>query len=491
MLTPERAGRKANGAINLVVDELLKCELLNGKRYASMTAAVLQTLSTSMANAIRVVVSSLTPELSGLTKSGSERLFVPLYLPQLSPLVKLVPGHLDQSYRKVTVEAVQRLLDDLAYQSLLQDTAGVPRLMEVVYWHAAERLLAESPHAVKRESILDAVVKHGRLSQAYGDGALIVQALETTFIGWRAEVQRELGHARANLVRTGYLHLAQPSASNPRLFEDFALQLTIIPPLLFYVWCQHPGVCRHPLLRAVLNFLYWDDPTTYSGESFERQLVALWRQLSVADWIWRRSPAIHGQPKGCLRSAVAGVPSTLHGMLGCDKYPGATVADSTSSRRPLQDYPDGVYPVDDGRFATGAAIRSLPIGLSIPEQPNHPGFDFLDVRLTADGSHRFYTVVEAKFTSGVTYIHGKDVADKLVLALTTYPGLLAALREGLFCFVLATFQLLADVAYPFVHRQAGARGAEQRQRRRDACCPPKSNSRRRWSCCVGRTWRCC
>ena len=135
----EAAGRKANGTIILVVDELLKCERLNGKRYASMTAAVLQTLSTSMANAIHVVVSSLTPELSRLTKSGSDRLFVSLYLPQLSPLVKLVPGHLDQSYRKVTVEAVQRLLDDLAYQSVLQDTAGVPRLMEVVYRHAAER----------------------------------------------------------------------------------------------------------------------------------------------------------------------------------------------------------------------------------------------------------------------------------------------------------------------------------------------------------------
>ena len=43
------AGRKVSGAIILVVDELLKCELLNGKRYASMTADGVADVSTSMA----------------------------------------------------------------------------------------------------------------------------------------------------------------------------------------------------------------------------------------------------------------------------------------------------------------------------------------------------------------------------------------------------------------------------------------------------------
>src|SRR6185437_1955060 len=48
----------------------------------------------------------------------------------------------------------------------------------------------------------------------------------------------------------------------------------------------------------------------------------------------------------------------------------------------------------------------------------------------------------------VTYIQGQAVADKLALSLTTYPELLAALREGRFCFVLASFQQLADSHTP-------------------------------------------
>ena len=80
---------------------------------------------------------------------------------------------------------------------------------------------------------------------------------------------------------------------HPRLFEHFALQRQSYPRLLFYVWCQHPGVCRHPLLRAVLNFFTGMILPTYRGRAFERQLVALWRQLSVADGIWRRSPVLH------------------------------------------------------------------------------------------------------------------------------------------------------------------------------------------------------
>ena len=44
----------------------------------------------------------------------------------------------------------------------------------------------------------------------------------------------------------------------------------------------------------------------------------------------------------------------------------------------------GVYPVDDGSVRNWRCNQILPVGLSIPEQPNHPGFDFLDVRLTAE-----------------------------------------------------------------------------------------------------------
>ena len=174
--------------------------------------------------------------------------------------------------------------------------------------------------------------------------------------------------------------------------------------------------------------------------------MALWKLLYAADVVWRRSPVLTEQQPACLRSALARLPSTLQGMLGCGRFPDASLGTSAMSC-PLEDHPSGVYPLAEGAFPTGAAVEALPVGLSIPEAANHPGFDFLDVRLTAEG-HRFYTVVEAKFTSGVTSIHGKDVADKLVLALTTYPELLAALREEHFCFVLATFQVLAEWLTP-------------------------------------------
>ena len=444
------AGRKANGGIILVVDELLKCELLNGKRYPSMTATVLQTLSTSMAHDVRVVVSSLTPELSGLTKSGSERPFVALYLPQLRPLVKLVPAHLNRSDRNVTVEAVQRLLDDLAYQSLLQDTAGVPRLMEVVYWHAAEWLRRGFQHAVRRESLLEILAAQPRLETYYREESPIVRALEAVFLGWRvlgAVPKSELSHEEAALIRTGHLQLLKPAArTDPFVSFPLTSQSIGIPPLMLYLWFRHDDARSHPLLRAVLKFLYWDDPTTYSGQSFERQLVALWKLLYAADAIWRRSPALPNQP-ACLRSAIPGLPSTLQGMLGCERFPESIGPLATNSCL-LQDFPGGVYPADDGEFNTGAAVDALPLGLSVPRESNHPGFDFLDVRVTVDGDHRFYTAVEAKFTQSKTHIDGDEVADKLVITLTRYPELLAALCAGRFCFVLAAFQRLADSHTP-------------------------------------------
>jgi hypothetical protein len=51
-----------------------------------------------------------------------------------------------------------------------------------------------------------------------------------------------------------------------------------------------------------------------------------------------------------------------------------------------------------------------------------------------------------EFTPGQT--HFESMARKIVLTLTTYPPLVAALRESRFCFVLATFQDLDDSHTP-------------------------------------------
>ena len=119
-----------------------------------------------------MVVSSLTPDLAGLTKSGSERPFVPLYLPQLSPLVELDPTWTNVS-KGDPVEAVQRLLDRSSRTGRCCKTQQASRdLMEVVYWHAAEWLLAELPMPSSARVFSSSGESHGRLSQAYGDGCL-------------------------------------------------------------------------------------------------------------------------------------------------------------------------------------------------------------------------------------------------------------------------------------------------------------------------------
>ena len=441
-------GRNCPPFFILVVDELLKCEVLNGKRYSSMTAMVLQTLSTSMANGIRAVVSSLTPELSTRDKSNSDRAFTSLYLPQLNPITdspRLIPDQIDSA----AAAAIQKLLQHLAYQSVLQDTAGVPRLMEFVYQHAARWLEAGHAHAIKRESILEGLAFHPRLETYYRETSPIVRALEAIFLGWRMASQqqlKELGHERADLVRSGHLHLAQASAV-PYLRAELAHKAFIIPPLLFHLWYRNDVARSLPVLRTILNFLYWDDPTTYSGEAFERQMIALWRLAYATDYIWRRTPIVTSQP-ACLRSAVIDLPSTVHSMLGCEWLQGESCFTPSSSTQALRDHARGIYPSETHSFESGADVKQFPVGLNVPKQRNHPGFDFLSVRITAEDQLRFYIAVEAKFTTGQTYIDGEAVANKLVLTLTSYLELLAAMCEQRFCFVLATFQVLAESHTP-------------------------------------------
>jgi hypothetical protein len=342
---------------------------------------------------------------------------------------------------------------------LLQDTAGVPRLVEAVYSHAVLWLTQKHRHKVDRQGLLEALLSNTRVSRLFCDAELIGRALEFTFFGWRisprtalrkvspdvaARVAAELADERDNLIRTGYLHLAK-NTNTPSIVRPLLESATVIPPLLMQLWHFNDAAAQQPILQAALKFLDWDDVTAYSPEAFERQLTSFWKLAYSADYIWRCAPALPGQPP-CLRLAYnvpsdPSAPFTLHSMLGCQFFP--CCSDSPTCMQALSDYPLGCYPEEVQSFETGENLDELSLGMCVPLQHNHPGFDSLSISLTVD-KRRFYAALEYKFTVGKTSIATHDIADKLVLALATYYQLRVALSEGRFCFVLPTFQVLPN-----------------------------------------------
>jgi hypothetical protein len=477
--------------IILVVDELLRVEELTQGRVTSRE--VLQSLSAAMSAPglppLCVVVSSLSPALEDLQQTASGRPLVKIQLPP----IPLIDG--DGGIQKLCESAsaslrMRELLSETAYKSLLQDTGGVPRMLEYVFLDA--KIRAESPPddlPLTRDAVLRDLLKNPAVLRLGGADASVVSALEAVFLGWRAGPEHEIETSCLidKLVQRGSLHV------RPSSYSEY------IPPLLFRTWAYRQTLRQHPILRATRDFLFFDDPVTYREELFEVQLAGLWSLAYACDVVYRSPATEHAGEQAFLRAITSGPRSwTLFDMLCCGRKQAAgCCSDKSNCRTRLMDrleppppptaraaamvseldpeepallsrkQPSDFVPLDEERptqaqlkelwqrlplglnpqkFYTASNLEQLPIGLSVPKLTNNPGFDLLDVELMLESNHaRFYIAIEARFTTeeASSYLELRAVASKVILALESYPTLAVACREGRFCFVIATFQEFA------------------------------------------------
>jgi hypothetical protein len=131
--------------------------------------------------------------------------------------------------------------------------------------------------APTRDVILDRLSDLDALQRFCDAPEYILRALEALFLAWRVP-RDELPSLKVELLvllHAGYIQLADTSRSRLAAGDRPEHEAYVISPLLIHIWCDSTSVRRHALLETAHAFLRWDDPITYSGESFERQLAAL------------------------------------------------------------------------------------------------------------------------------------------------------------------------------------------------------------------------
>ena len=334
-------------------------------------------------------------------------------------------------------ERVQEKLRSQQFQDVIRECLGLPRLLECVFKVARFEELEDGTTTNEvRRAVERPFNPQGKYENEQWRCAAVFAAFST--------YQHHTEHRRALIKKAedkGYLFFRGSSNSSEHV---------LIPPVILRWWRQDfPRVDddTDALLRAASQFVSLSNTGQRDGKPWEKQLVHLWRILTITDRMWR------AEQKGQLPRTILGqlgLKSKLCNIVRTSVYPGA-FSDNTAVFNYRLKEVDSYKLMKDFKMVkrVGGHVADVPGDMKagetyFPLDDNNTGFDFAvaDKIVGRRAKGLLITFVEAKFSSpnSSAKLRAEDIVNKFLLALEGRPIVKRAFAERRLCYVIGVGQ---------------------------------------------------